>query len=145
MNNQITTHERLLKQISTVEDLACTVSTLRAINKNSVDEGYNRNLDFDEFKRVFAKGMKALASQNIASERNTDDYVVILQPCMVHTHKCTKLCEPHVRCIIFTNDIFRGLLIDIKAEDWFSLVDWNIKTGNLALKKDMREAVEEAA
>ncbi len=145
MNNHVTTYQRLEKQISTISDLACTVKTLRAINKNSVDQGYNRNLNFGEFKRVFAKGMKALASQNIVSERNTDDYVVILQPCMVHIHKRMKLCEPHMRCMIFTNDIFRGLLIDIKAEDWFSLVDWNINIGQLVLKSDMREAVEEAA
>jgi len=89
---------------------------LNALNEKSVEHGYNCNILFDAFAKKFAAGMNLRGMWQGAHTK------VILQPMMIHEHKALKPCEPHVRCLIFTDDICGVLTLDVDMNDFKRLL-----------------------
>lgn len=89
---------------------------LKAINKNSIQLGYNRNICFTDY-------CSALKADCIATKQpvwHGLKTVILLEPLMVHTHKATVRCEPHIRAQIWDLEQ-RMLFVDVAMSDWTKL------------------------
>ena len=81
-----------------------SLKTLRVLNKESVDNGYNRNL----WVKVFEKGLKEVMDKSEKVSWKGLKTQVCLIPLMIHEHKGGEPCEPHVRCLVGTGGYLDG-------------------------------------
>ena len=75
--------------------------TLRKLNKESVDRGYNRNLYIKKFEKCLKEEME-LRDDVVWTGLKTK---VLLRPLLIHDFKGGIPCEPHIRCMINTGGI----------------------------------------
>jgi hypothetical protein len=107
------------KNMNTLDNHNIRLASLRqlkAINKNSIQLGYNRNIPFTDYCSVLKADCIA-TKQSVWHGLKT---VILLEPLMVHTHKATVPCEPHIRAQIWDLDQ-RMLFIDVAMSDWTKL------------------------
>jgi hypothetical protein len=93
-----------------------SLQQLKAINKNSIQLGYNRNIPFTDYCSVLKADCIA-TKQSVWHGLKT---VILLEPLMVHTHKATVPCEPHIRAQIWDLEQ-RMLFVDVAMSDWTKL------------------------
>jgi len=99
--------------------VSVNLKELNALNETSIERGYNRNIYFDVFEKMFAEGM--MVRRLWGGAKTT----VMLQPLMLHEHKAFEPCEPHVRCHIFTDGICGFLTLDVDMNDFRTLIHTN--------------------
>ena len=93
---------------------------LKAINKNSIQLGYNRNIPFTDYCSV----LKADCIATKQSVWHVLKTAIVLEPLMVHTHKATVPWEPHMCAQIWYLEQ-RMLFVDVAMSDWTKLPIWD--------------------
>ena len=93
-----------------------TISELEKVNQASINDGLNRNIYFDVFKRDIVKAFKKSSELEWVG---VDYNSIMLIPFMVHVGMHDK---PHMRCELFTNNLIEGFnLVDVPMELFKSL------------------------
>ena len=97
-----------------------TIDELEQVNQKSIDNGYNRNVEFSSYKKVLVKGMRADKSITFLSTRCNCIYLV---PTLIHNHKGFKRCEQHIRCWVVTESVpeCSYVLLDVPMSDWLKM------------------------
>lgn len=112
---------------------AVNLHELRKINKNSIREGYNRNIYFTLFKKDLMNEMKKDTTKfGVWSGMETK---VCVQPIMIHEHKGGVKTQPHMRCIIQTTLDDVSPIIDITMSDYNRIKDYDIHTAKEVSKE----------
>ena len=96
------------------------LKNLKRINKNSIATGYNRNIEWKGFYDAFHTGMK-MRDDVVWRGMNTN---VIIDAVMIHSHKNGKPCEDHIRCIVYTDNCVKDLILDMPFAEFESLEDF---------------------
>ncbi len=112
---------------------AVNLHELRKINKNSIREGYNRNIYFTLFKKDLMNEMKKDTSKfGVWSGMETK---VCVLPLMIHEHKGGVETQPHMRCMIQTTFNDMSPIIDITMKDYNRIKDYDIDTAREVSKE----------
>jgi len=107
-----------------------TLHDLKKINKNSIKEGYNRNIYFSKFKMKLKEEMQKDTTK--FGHWNDMDTMVCIQPIMIHEHKSGVKTAPHMRCFIRTTfESVNDLIIDITMKDFRNIKNYDVETAEV--------------
>jgi hypothetical protein len=105
--------------MKTTTDLRVNLSRLNLINKNSIENDYNWNWDYDEYMKYM---------ENVCNKENLNwfryETVTRLYPMFIHDYKNCQKCDEsdyHVRC----REMVSGMFIDVSKKDYEILYRMN--------------------
>ena len=79
------------------------VDSLREINEQAIERGYNRALDWELAEAELRKFFNEL-NDSVEQELNIEElmfsFPIVLVPLMEHQHKRGVPCEKHMRCLV---------------------------------------------
>ena len=122
-------NEKIQNLIEKYEDKSLKVVDLRQlkeINKQSIECGYNRNIEFSKFTKSLREGMQNAPKKGGSwSGMKTK---VVVQPLMHHSHKGGQECEVHMRCFVDT-PVTPAFIIDIPMNVFNLLMSLEVTLG----------------
>ena len=97
------------------------LAELKTINKESIELGFNRNIDM----KLFSQNLKTALYEGkghfgIWKGMKTN---VMLMPVMEHNHKNGVECEPHLRCLV--DGLCHQTVVDMPYSTFNELTDVN--------------------
>ena len=113
---------------------AVNLHELKKINKNSIREGYNRNIYFTRFKMDLMSEMKK--DPTMFGHWSGMETKVCVQPIMIHEHKGGVKTQKHMRCMIQTTFDDLNPIIDITMSDYNRIKDYEIHTAKEVSKEE---------
>ncbi len=99
-----------------------SLAELKTINKESIDKGYNRNLEMKLFTQALKTAMYEGNGEN-GCWRGMKTKVMLV-PLMTHNHKSGVECEPHLRCHVEEMGLVSpNLTLDVPFSTFNDLTD----------------------
>lgn len=106
-----------------IDAVAVRWDSLREINEQAFEHGYNRRIDWESAENYLRD---YLADRGLDVDAIRDQVTMLLTPIMLHHHKAMQPCEPHYRCSVellstdqtATIPCFQAVWIDICADTW---------------------------